>query len=608
MDVRLKALAYDHLLQQLNAGFAILGRDLRYISINEILADFNGKKVEAHIGRHVSEVLPSLYPRIGPMLESVLLTGESLVNFTITDNQSSTDEAQDWLGSYIALKNNDGETDGILVLAVNETKAQRREREQQRDLFRMRQVLNHIFAFAGVLDIDGTLLDANNPPLRQAGMTLEDVQFKLFWECSWWSHNPAVAAKIKQSVLDACTGITSRFDITAFMGDRIIDLDFMITPMYNNERLQYLIPSAIEITARKEAELHLQKSESRFKQVFECAADGLIAFDTQGFIKLVNSRAQQMFQYELTDLIGMPMEVLVPQSSRFQNQRDDDFPHLENSEIATRQELYAQRKDGSLFPVEIGFTYLQNDPLVSVLATVTDVTISKEIQQNLHKSLEEKSALLAERTTLLNEVHHRVKNNLQIISSLLNLQARAASPQLHTALNESQMRVRAMALTHQMLYENKSFRGVALAHYLKQLAQLITSSLFTTSKIHLIYNELDQTIFADVDQTISCGLLVNEIITNSVKHAFAENHEGCISVDLKRCDEAHFILVVADNGSGMPDQSQFGNKKSMGMQLIPAFIAQLQAEFSIDVAQGTRYEIKIPVKQGDEDAQSNHGG
>lgn len=601
MDVRLKARAYDHLLQQLNAGFAILGRDLKYISINEILADFNGKKAEEHVGRHVSEVLPSLYPRIGPMLESVLSTGESLVNFTITDNQSSTEEAEDWLGSYIALKNEDGETDGILVLAVNETKAQRREREQQRDLFRMRQVLNHIFAFAGVLDIDGTLLDANNPPLRQAGMTLEDVQFKFFWECSWWSHDPAVAERIKQSVVDACAGNTSRFDITAFMGDRVIDLDFMITPMYNNGKLQYLIPSAIEITARKEAELHLQKSESRFKEVFDCAADGLIAVDPQGLIKLVNSRAQQMFQYEFTDLIGMPIELLVPQSSRYthKNHRVDYLLQPKSREMATRQELYAQRKDGSLFPVEIGLTYMQNDPLVSVLATVTDVTKSKEIQQNLHKSLEEKSALLAERTTLLNEVHHRVKNNLQIISSLLNLQARAAPPQLHTALNESQMRVRAMALTHQMLYENKSFSGVALAHYLKQLAQLITSSLFTNSKIHLIYNELDQTIFAEIDQTISCGLLVNEIITNSVKHAFNENHEGCISLDLKRCDEDHFILVVADNGCGMQDKPQFGNNKSMGMQLIPAFIAQLQAEFKIDVTKGTRYEIKIPVQQGD---------
>jgi PAS domain S-box-containing protein len=599
MDVRLKARAYDHLLQQLNAGFAILGRDLKYISINEILADFNGKKVEEHVGRHVSEVLPSLYPRIGPMLESVLCTGESLVNFTITDHQSATEEAQDWVGSYIALKNEDGETDGILVLAVNETKAQRREREQQRDLIRMRQVLNHIFAFAGVLDLDGTLLDANNPPLRQAGMTLEDVQYKLFWECSWWSHDLAVAARIKQSVLDACAGTTSRFDITAFMGDRVIDLDFMITPMYNNGRLQYLIPSAIEITARKEAELHLQMSEGRFKQVFDCAADGLIAFDNQGLIKLVNSRAQQMFQYEFTDLIGMPIEVLLPQSTRAHHQRDDYLKYPQSREVTTRQELSAQRKDGSLFPVEMGLTYLQNDPLVCVLATVTDVSTSKEIQQNLHKSLEEKSALLAERTTLLNEVHHRVKNNLQIISSLLHLQARAASPQLHTALNESQMRVRAMALTHQMLYENKSFSGVTLAHYLKQLAQLIISSLFTTSQIHLIYNELDQTIFADIDQTMSCGLLVNEIITNSVKHAFGDNHEACISLDLKRCDEGFFKLVIADNGCGMPAQTQFGNQKTMGMQLIPAFIAQLQAEFIIDVTQGTRYEIKIPVQQGD---------
>ena len=166
MDIELKARAFDQLQQHLTAGLAILDEDLKYICINETLADFNGKKVEEHIGYQVRDVLPGLYPQIGPMLESVLATGESLVNFTITDNEDITQVANDWLGSYIALKDDHGETKGILVLAVNETKAQRREREQKRDLHRMRQVLNHMFAFAGVLDIDGTLLDANNPPLH----------------------------------------------------------------------------------------------------------------------------------------------------------------------------------------------------------------------------------------------------------------------------------------------------------------------------------------------------------------------------------------------------------------------------------------------------------
>ena len=600
MDIELKARAFDQLQQHLTAGLAILDEDLKYICINETLADFNGKKVEEHIGYQVRDVLPGLYPQIGPMLESVLATGESLVNFTITDNEDITQVANDWLGSYIALKDDHGETKGILVLAVNETKAQRREREQKRDLHRMRQVLNHMFAFAGVLDIDGTLLDANNPPLHQAGMALEDVQYKLFWECSWWSHDEKIAEQIRQSVIDANAGKISRFDTTAFMGDRVSDSDFMIAPMYNNGRLQYLIPSAIEITARKEAEKHLQDSESRFKQVFECAADGLIAIDRKGLIKLVNTRAQQMFGYDSAELIGLPIESLVPTSSRTDHevQREHYLQYPKSREMAMRQELFAQRKDGSLFPVEIGLTYLQNDPVVSVLATVTDVTKSKDIQQYLHKSLEEKSALLLERTTLLNEVHHRVKNNLQIISSLLNLQARTASPQLLSALTESQLRVRTMALTHQMLYESKLFNGVALADYLRQLTQLITSSLFTKSQINLVFNELDDTILINVDQTISCGLLVNEIITNSLKHAFTNRPEGSIYVELKRCSGEHFLLVIADDGCGMASEPNFGKDRSMGMQLIPAFIAQLHAEFIVQYQNGTRYEIKVPFNQG----------
>lgn len=604
METKLKARAYDQLLAQLPVGIAILGADLKYQSINPTLAQFNGKSVAEHLGHHVSDVLPTLYPMIAPMLHSVLATGQSLLHFNITDTTQDTNEHDHWLGSYIALNNEQGGTDGILVLAVNETEMQRRDREQQRDLDRMRQVLNHMFAFAGVLDIDGTLLDANNPPLHQAGMTLEDVQFKLFWQCSWWSHDAKVAARIEQAVHDARNGQISRFDTTAFMGDRIIDLDFMMAPMFNNGRLQYLIPSAIEITARKEAELHLQESESRFKQVFDCAGDGLIAVDKAGHIKLLNARALEMFGYEASELMGQGIECLVPTNNAIVHQKltSDYLQHPSSRAMAIRQELFAKRKNGQLFPVEVGLTYLQNDPLVSVLATITDVTSAKEIQANLQQSLTEKSALLQERTTLLNEVHHRVKNNLQIISSLLNLQARAASSQLQTALTESQLRVRAMALTHQMLYENKSFNGVTLAHYLKQLAHLMASSLFANPHIRFVFDEMDDSIEVDVDKTINCGLLVNEIITNSLKHAFPDKRVGVIYLALARCSPTHFSLVIADDGIGMSSPPKFGKDKSLGMQLIPAFIAQLQAEFQLDYDAGTRYELRIPLTQGGDHA------
>lgn len=600
MDDFLKARAFDQLQQQLPAGFAILSADLRYLVINETLAQFNGKSVAEHIGHTVAEILPTLYPVIGPMLESVLLTGQSLVNFNIIDDTTASSEGHDWLGSYIALKNEQGHTEGILVLAVNQTVAQRIERERERDLHRMRQVLNHMFAFAGVLDPDGILLDANNPPLQQADLSLADVQNKAFWQCPWWSHDAAVAQRIHQAVRDAQAGSVSRFDTTAFMGNRVIDLDFMIAPMFADGQLQYLIPSAIEITDRKQTELHLTESESRFKQVFDCAGDGLIAVDTQGIIKLVNARAIELFGYSQDELVGQHVEMLVPDPSREHHRqvRSNYLKDPSSRGMALRQELYARRKDSSLFPVEIGLTYLQGDPVVAVLATVTDVSKAKEIQRHLQNSLTEKSALLAERTTLLNEVHHRVKNNLQIISSLLNLQARAASPELQSSLTESQLRVRAMALTHQMLYENKSFNGVSLGQYLKQLGHLLASSLFATPHIKFVYQELDESIEVDIDKTISCGLLVNEILTNSLKHAFPNQRQGAIYLTLKRAADGYCQLVIADDGIGMKQPPNFGKDKSMGMQLIPAFIAQLNARFELQHEQGTRYEFLIPLQQG----------
>lgn len=599
MDAQLKALAFDQLLQEMPAGIAILNTRLQYQSINNTLAQFNGKSVTEHLGQSVCQVLPNLYPIIGPMLEAVLATGQSILNFTIANEQLRTN-SDDWFGSYIALIDEHGVTQGILVLAVNQTVAQRIERERERDLHRMREVLNHMFAFAGVLDTQGILLDANNPPLQQANLSLEQVQHKAFWQCPWWSHNSEVAQLIERAVLAAQSGQTSRFDTTAFMGNRVIDLDFMIAPMYSEGQLQYLIPSAIEITDRKQTEMHLKESESRFKQVFDCVGDGLIAVDTHGCIKLVNARAKEMFGYAQDELIGQHVEVLVPEPSREYHQqvRGNYLLTPSSRGMALRQELFARRKDGSLFPVEIGLTYLPDDPTASVLATITDVTKAKEIQRNLEDSLSEKSALLLERTTLLNEVHHRVKNNLQIISSLLNLQARAAPPELQSSLTESQLRVRAMALTHQMLYENNSFNGVSLSQYLKQLSQLLGSSLFANPHIKFVYQALDETIEIDIDKTISCGLLVNEILTNSLKHAFPNQRPGTIYLTLQRADADFCQLVIADDGVGMKHPPNFGKEKSMGMQLIPAFIAQLNAQFSLQHEHGTRYEFLIPLLQG----------
>lgn len=588
----LKALALDALSQVLPTGIAILDTSFCYVSINSILAEFNGVPIEQHLGRGVAEVLPDLAKTVMPLLEQVRDTGKAILNFKVTADSRDTEQSH-WSGSYIPLFNSEQQLCGIAVVALNSTMDWFVQQTRKDDLERLRKILDNMFSFVGILSPDGTLLDANKPPLELAGISLEQVRRKKFWDCFWWQHDINSAKRIKKAVEDARAGIISRFDITAQMKNEVVIIDFMLAPVYDdNQQLSFLVPSAIEITSRKRSEQELQDSETRFRRVFDSTADGLVSIDGKGLITLANTRALQMFGYEAGQLTGQPIEILLPE--RYQQHH----PALRQSfmlapttrPMGQHRELHAKRKDNTEFPVEIGLTYLEGDKKAAVLATITDVSAAKAAQQHLQGIIDEKTALLAERTLLLNEVHHRVKNNLQIVSSLLSLKSRGATPELKQVLLESQLRVRTMALTHQLLYEKRDFSSVPLASYLRQLCQLVRQTLTNTDFISFEFDQMDEQIVLVLEHAIPCGLLATEILTNSIKHAFPEQQKGQVKLALTQ-ENQRITLKIGDNGIGLPESVELGQGNSLGMQLIPAFIAQLGAQIELNRRQGTLYCI-----------------
>jgi two-component system, sensor histidine kinase PdtaS len=589
----LKALALDALSKVLPTGIAVLDTSFRYVSINSILAEFNGVPIEQHLGRSVPEVLPDMASTIMPLLEQVRDTGKAIVNFNVGTPVAESMAVAQWQGSYIPLFNAEQQVCGIAVVALNRTMDWFMQQTRKDDLERLRKILDNMFSFVGILSPDGTVLDANKPPLELAGLTLEQVRHKKFWDCFWWQHDIESSRRIEKAVEDARAGHISRFDITVQMKDSIVIIDFMLAPVYDDhQQLSFLVPSGIEITSRKRSEQELQDSETRFRRVFDSTADGLVSIDSQGFITLANTRALQMFGYETGQLIGLPIEILLP--DRYQKHhpqlRQGFMLDPTTRPMGQHRELCAKRKDNSEFPVEIGLTYLEGDKKTAVLATITDVSAAKAAQQNLQRIIDEKTSLLAERTLLLNEVHHRVKNNLQIVSSLLSLRSRGASPELKQVLLESQLRVRTMALTHQLLYEKRDFSSVPLANYLRQLCQLVRQTLTNADFISFDFAQMDEQIVLALEQAIPCGLLATEILTNSIKHAFPERQKGKVKLTLAQTANK-LTLEIGDDGVGLPASIELGQGNSLGMQLIPAFIAQLGAQVELSRQGGTNYSI-----------------
>ena len=201
------------------------------------------------------------------------------------------------------------------------------------------------------------------------------------------------------------------------------------------------------------------------------------------------------------------------------------------------------------------------------------------------------SNALSEREVLLKEIHHRVKNNLQIISSLLNLQSRFIKDKTAVdAVQEGRNRVKSMALIHQKLYQQDNIQGIYMPEYIDNLtSSLLSSYKASNDKIH-IKKEVD-TINLDIDTAIPLGLILNELLTNSLKYAFVDRKEGTLQIKLTEIDKK-LILEVSDDGVGMKNDEE-GNKNSFGLTLIESLAEKLDASVEMNQNEGTQHVFKI---------------
>jgi two-component sensor histidine kinase len=210
----------------------------------------------------------------------------------------------------------------------------------------------------------------------------------------------------------------------------------------------------------------------------------------------------------------------------------------------------------------------------------------------LGEELENSVVTIKEKEALLKEVHHRVKNNLQIISSLMNLQAASTTdPVFLELIRECKNRINSMAIIHEMLYQSKNLSSIQASDYIKHLVLSIESSFYSSS-VHVDFHfDLDEEICFEAERMIPLGLVLNEAISNSYKYAFTED-TGSICIRLKR-DEAGYLLFIKDNGIGLPENYDIESSNSLGIQLILTLAEQLDAELTWIREDGLGFEFRF---------------
>ncbi len=322
-------------------------------------------------------------------------------------------------------------------------------------------------------------------------------------------------------------------------------------------------------------------SIGNLNEVIDSMAGALFLLGPDGKIVSANPAASKLLGYEPAQLIGTPFTTICPEFGAPTTSVERVGP------VASGEHRFRTHA-GTIVPVSFSASALRGDHATvrGYACLAQDLTGRKQLEEDLRRSLSEKELLLR-------EVHHRVKNNLQVISSLLDLQSRTVSdPHALTKFQDSQDRIRSMVLIHEQLYRSLNLESIHMQAYLELLvANLAQSHVDRPGRINVCVSVDD--ICLSLDQALTCGLIVNELVTNAFKHAFPADASGEIRVVCQRTHEGAIELKVSDNGRGFVGTPARDIGTALGFSLVEALVKQLRGSLKIDGSRGAAFRVEF---------------
>ncbi|ADJ26062.1 signal transduction histidine kinase [Dehalogenimonas lykanthroporepellens BL-DC-9] len=339
-------------------------------------------------------------------------------------------------------------------------------------------------------------------------------------------------------------------------------------------------------------QMRIWETKSRLAAIVEFSADALIGRGRDGRITSWNRAAEHMLGYSAEEMIGRTNDILIPPD--MDNEVPERLREIDETGRTVKWETRRRRKDGTIIDVAVTIS-----PIRDTEGRVTGYsTIARDITES-NRSRERLKSALAEKELLLKEIHHRVKNNMQVISSLLKMQGQFVNDESTRAmLQESQERIKSMSLVYNKLYQSSDLACIGMKEYVPELVTNLVHAYATSPDSVKPELDVDDVTF-DIDTAIPLGLVINELVTNAMKYAFPSGRRGKILVSLKRLDAGStgFRLVVRDNGVGLPEDFDPLTNRSLGMRLVNA-LARHQLGGTVELLRDGGTEFIITFEKG----------
>jgi PAS domain S-box-containing protein len=533
------------------------------LMINKIGASQLNGKPEDFVGRSIKDVTDTEFAET--LLERIKIAAESKDSKIYQDHIKGPNDEKWFIFTYTRIENSDDEIIGIQIVSNDITTVKKAQRERDR-FFNLSSNLLCITDFEGCFK-----------------------QLNPAWEgLLGWSENELISKPIYDFIHPKDRSKTPIFN--EFLGGDDANIKFENRFKTKDENYKWLSWSVTllksegivfadvrDVTKQKLSEEALMDSEKKYRTLFEYDPDYTLLFNKDGIIVDANNA--------ITRVTGVPKERLIGKSLQ-----DTRLYFIES--IANLQERFSQiieNKENQIFETEL-MDKNGNTRFVNVNITVIEMENDIIYVLVIASDITELKGSIREKEVLLKEIHHRVKNNMQIISSLMSIQTRYLDDEESiNVLRESQNRVKSMSMIHEKLYRSKKFDKVYFAEYIENLVwDLFYSYSIEKGRIEPVLEIED--VKLNIETSVPLGLIITELVSNCLKYAFPDSMCGSLYVSLGNLGE-NYELIIKDDGIGFPETIDFKNTDSLGLQLVNSLTDQIDGEIELNNDNGTEFKI-----------------